>query len=60
MSKPVDWGNLRSTQPVSKIFGIDRGKGIERYYIEQFLEKNKNHIQGNVLEVGENTYTKKY
>ena len=46
--------------PVSRLFGIDRGMAIDRYYIERFLKENSQYIQGNVLEMGENTYTKKY
>lgn len=46
--------------PVSRSFGMDRGTPIDRYYIEKFLEEYKRHIAGNVLEVGESTYTKKF
>jgi SAM-dependent methyltransferase len=45
------------TQPVSNSFGFDRGKPIDRYYIENFLEKNKAYIKGHVLEIGDNFYT---
>ena len=34
----IDWGDLRSRAPVSRDWGFDRGKPIDRYYIEQFLE----------------------
>ncbi|MCK4352485.1 methyltransferase domain-containing protein [candidate division WOR-3 bacterium] len=33
---------------------------MDRYYIENFLNKNKSHIKGHVLEVAENTYTLKF
>ncbi len=49
-----------STEPVSRKFGLERGKAIDRYYIEKFLEKNKNVISGNCVEVDENTYTLRY
>ncbi len=45
------------TKPVSRKFGLERGKAIDRYYIEQFLEKNKKIISGNCLEIAEDTYT---
>lgn len=47
-------------EPVSRKFGLERGKAIDRYYIEQFLEKNKNLILGNCIEIAENTYTLHY
>jgi len=46
--------------PVSRIFGLDRGTPIDRFYIEQFLERNALSIRGRVLEVAEDTYTRKY
>ncbi|HEV8514999.1 MAG TPA: methyltransferase domain-containing protein [Cyclobacteriaceae bacterium] len=51
---------MRSTQPVSKIFGWDRGIPIDRYYIEYFLKKNQNYIQGKVLEIAESKYSKQF
>jgi len=47
-------------KPLSKTFGLDRGTPIDRYYIENFLQNNKHFIQGRVLEIAENSYTKKY
>lgn len=49
-----------STEPVSREFGLERGQAIDRYYIEKFLEKNKNLIQGECIEIAENTYTLHY
>jgi SAM-dependent methyltransferase len=46
-----------SVRPVSDDFGLDRGKPIDRYYIESFLDRNKHDIKGNVLEVANNHYT---
>jgi SAM-dependent methyltransferase len=56
----IFFGSFGKTFPTSKVFGLDRGQPIDRYYIEKFLEKNKNLIYGNVLEIGDGTYTKKY
>lgn len=61
--KPALWPfcrPLQKTTPLSSLFGTDRGQPIDRYYIEKFLEQNKNKIYGHVLEIGENTYTKKF
>ncbi len=56
----VNWHNLRSTTPVSRVFGLDRGIPIDRYYIEKFLEQNKHLITGIVLEIAESTYSRKF
>lgn len=58
--KPVDWHNLRSLKPVSRVFGFDRGTPIDRVYIEDFLNKNQKFITGVVCEIAESTYSKKY
>jgi FkbM family methyltransferase len=47
-------------QPVSRLFGFDRGTPIDRYYIEKFLDSNRAFIRGRVLEIGDNAYTRKY
>ena len=54
---PPKWGDLRRTTPISPEWGADRGRCIDRYYIEQFLEANASDIQGAVLEVHDNDYT---
>jgi len=51
--------NLNTT-PLSHYYGLDRGKPIDRFYIESFLEKNSKHIKGVCLELLNNNYTKKY
>ena len=47
-------------RPLSKSFGTERGEAIDRYYIEKFLADNRDKIRGTVIEVAEDTYTKKY
>jgi len=59
-ANPVNWYNLRSTIPVSAVFGLDRGTPIDRYYIEEFLKTNKALINGKVLEVAESHYSKRF
>jgi SAM-dependent methyltransferase len=56
----VDFGGLRRTEPVSRVFGLDRGTPIDRYYIEGFLEENAGRIRGRVLEIGDRTYTERF
>lgn len=47
-------------RPASRNFGMERGKAIDRYYIENFLEENRELIYGDCLEIAENTYTLQY
>jgi SAM-dependent methyltransferase len=56
----VDFGQLRRLTPISRAFGFDRGLAIDRYYIEQFLSDNASDIQGRVLEMGDDFYTRKF
>lgn len=55
----VNWGNLRRQQPINRRWNA-RGRPIDRYYIENFLERHSSDIQGRVLEIGERVYTEKY
>jgi len=56
----IQWGDLRTTAPVSRVFGLDRGTPIDRYYIEGFLARHREDIRGRVLEVGDSTYTRRF
>jgi hypothetical protein len=47
---------LGRAEPVSTQFGLDRGRPVDRFYIERFLEQNRQAIRGRVLEVQERTY----
>lgn len=46
--------------PISDQFATERGTPVDRIYIEKFLEKNKEYVIGDVLEIEEATYTMKY
>jgi hypothetical protein len=46
--------------PISNFFGFDRGVSIDRFYINNFIKKNKRYIKGNVLEIGDDRYSSKY
>ncbi|SFV32058.1 glycosyltransferase [Thermoflavifilum thermophilum] len=54
------WGDLRQTRPFSARFGFDRGKPVDRYYIEDFLFHYRHCIRGHVLEIGDNSYTRQF
>ena len=56
----IDWGDLRRVTPVSANWGYERGRPIDRHYIEQFLELHAADIQGRVLEVQESDYTRRF
>ena len=49
----VDWGELRRTAPVSRQWGEDRGRPIDRFYIEAFVDAHRHDVRGAVLEVQE-------
>jgi len=56
----INMGDFNRTTPYSHQFGYDRGGPVDRYYIENFLQKQAHHIHGRVLEIGDNEYTLKY
>jgi len=58
--RPVRFGSLRRLEPLSREFGFDRGQPIDRYYIERFLERHSASVQGRVLEIGTDMYTRKF
>jgi SAM-dependent methyltransferase len=57
---PVDLGRLDRLEPVSSVFGLDRGTAIDRRYIEQFVAEHSDRIRGRVLEVGDSAYTNRF
>jgi SAM-dependent methyltransferase len=57
---PSPFRDLRRVDPVSRVFGLDRGLPVDRWYIERFLERNAGDIRGAVLEVGDDRYTRRY
>jgi glycosyltransferase involved in cell wall biosynthesis len=56
----VRLGDLRRLTPLSREFGYDRGRPIDRYYIENFLASQANDIRGRVLEIGDDSYTRQF
>jgi hypothetical protein len=56
---PVSFQDLTRTEPVSSIFGLDRGIPIDRYYIDKFLRQNSELIKEHTLEIGESYYSKR-
>jgi len=60
LTRPAFFGTLRRTAPLSDHWGRDRGKPIDRYYIEQFLAARRGVIRGRVLEVLNADYTDRF
>jgi SAM-dependent methyltransferase len=56
----LELGGLRRVSPVSPVFGLDRGRTVDRHYIEQFLAAHAADIRGRVLEFMNDTYTRKF
>jgi len=67
---PVGWvrfGSLRRVTPLSRSFGFDRGKPVDRHYIEDFLRRHSyvegyavGDIRGCVLEIGNDMYSREF
>jgi len=51
---------LLGTKPVSDRWGWDRGKPVDRYYIEQFLTEHAADVRGRVLEVKDSDYSRQF
>jgi peptidoglycan/xylan/chitin deacetylase (PgdA/CDA1 family)/SAM-dependent methyltransferase len=50
----------RMLHPVSREWGYDRGRPVDRYYIERFLAAHEQDVKGRVLEIGDNSYTRRF
>jgi SAM-dependent methyltransferase len=60
----VRFGSVRRLRPLGPVFGVHRGEHldlcIDRYYITRFLAQHAADIHGQVLEIGDNTYTQRF
>jgi SAM-dependent methyltransferase len=59
----VQFGSLRRTTPISRVFGLDRGpreRCIDIVFIERFLKDHHSDIRGRVLEIGDDRYTRRF
>ena len=52
--------DFESVYPVSDFYGDDRGTPVDRFYIDGFIRDNRRHIRGAVLEVAEDSYSRKF
>jgi len=53
-------GRVSSATPLCRDFGYSRGTPIDRHYIEGFLERHSVDIRGRVLEVGDDSYSRRF
>lgn len=60
LRRPAWLGTLRRRTPLSACWGYDRGRPIDRYYIERFLEWHRGDITGRVAEVKDSGYTDRF
>ena len=49
--RTLDFSDLRSTSPVSRNWGSERGVPIDRHYIHEFLKEHAGDVHGHVLEM---------
>ena len=56
----VDFGDLRSTRPLSRSWGWDRGIPIDRHYIDAFLSAHAADVRGRGLEVKDDRYLRAF
>lgn len=57
---PAHLGAAHGLAPLSEHWGRDRGTPLDRLYIKAFLAAHARDIRGDVLEVTDATYTKRF
>src|SRR3954452_10710175 len=56
----VRWGTFRRRRPFSDCYGWEPGPPVGRFYIESFLEDRRERVRGDVLEVRDAGYTRRF
>jgi SAM-dependent methyltransferase len=56
----VRFGSFRRIGPLRPNWGFGHGLPVDRHYIESFLERNADRVRGRVLEIGDDTYTRRF
>jgi glycosyltransferase involved in cell wall biosynthesis/SAM-dependent methyltransferase len=56
----ASFGSLRRLAPLDRRWGYGRGRPVDRHYIELFLAAHCADIQGKVLEIGDDRYTRRF
>ena len=55
-ARPPRLGALRRVTPIDPNWGFERGKPLDRYYIERFVGSHARDIRGRVLEIAGDDY----
>lgn len=50
----------RSTEPLSRAWGYDRGTPVDRHYLDAFLEKHRGDVRGRVLDIGDDEAARRF
>ncbi len=50
----------RPGEPVSRVFGLDRGTSLDRHWIGAYLARHSNNASGTAIEVGGTAYLKQF
>ena len=58
--RTLEFSDLRRPSPVSRNWGLDRGRPIDRHYIDAFVARHADDVHGDVLEVLDRGLTKTY
>jgi SAM-dependent methyltransferase len=53
-------GQFNRARPLSSEYGFDRGTPIDRHYIEAFVQAHADDIRGDVLEIGDDLYSRRF
>jgi SAM-dependent methyltransferase len=53
-------GRGASGTPLCREYGYTRGTPIDRYYIDRFLAEHAKDIRGRVLEIGDDSYSRRF
>jgi SAM-dependent methyltransferase len=56
----VRFGSFRRIGPLRPNWGFGHGLPVDRHYIESFLAVNAGRVRGQVLEIGDDTYTRRF
>lgn len=58
--KDVEFVGALPRSPISRTWGYERGQPIDRFYMEAFLADHATDVAGEVLEFGDDRYTKRF
>jgi SAM-dependent methyltransferase len=57
--RSIRFGDLKRSSPIGD-FGSERGKPVDRYFLENFIARNATDIRGHVLELGDDRYIRRF